>query len=359
MTEAVFETYSFWERVGKERPVILYGTGNGADKIIDCLEIYGIRPVGIFASDGFVRNRFFRGIRVSSYRDIVERYGEDITVLISFGTTNTEVLNFISKLDKCHEVIIPEVPLYGGELFTKEYFLRNKKKIITSLDLFEDEESKRIFIDTVNFRLTGKLCYLKSCEPVEESIDSLFGNCDVKVAVDGGAYKGDTLKSIIGSFPGIEKIYAVEPDPGSISKISKFFSDVRIHPVNAALSSTDGFTSFNATSSRGSGVLSESKRSKKIEVEKISIDNLLSGEKCNLIKLDVEGNEADALFGAQNTVLNYSPCLLISLYHRTDDLFDLPRMVRKFDEGYKLFLRRPYCVPMWDLNLFAKKERIF
>ena len=39
-----------------KKPIVLYGMGNGADKIIKVLDEYGINFQGVFASDGFVRN---------------------------------------------------------------------------------------------------------------------------------------------------------------------------------------------------------------------------------------------------------------------------------------------------------------
>ncbi len=357
MTKPQFEDYSFWDRLGKDRPVILYGTGNGADKIIDTLERYDIRFDGIFASDGFVRNRSFRGVRVSSYSEIINIFGQDITVLLSFGTDRPEVLDFISELDKKHELIIPEVPLYGGVLFDIEYFHRNEEKIRNTISLFEDDYSKKLFTDAVNFRLTGKLKYLALCESFEHSVRELSGHCEVKVIVDGGAFTGDSARLFLTVFPDADLLLAAEPDPTSFSKLISSTTDKRIVPINAALSSSNGETSFSASSSKGSGITGNAKRSRQITVNEKTIDTLLSERKCDLLKLDVEGNEREALVGAEYTVKRYNPCLIISLYHRTDDLFDIPRMIKDYSPEYSLFLRRPFCVPMWDLNLFAVKKR--
>ena len=43
------------------RPILLYGMGNGADKIIAVCEAYGIPVADFFASDGFVRGHSFHG----------------------------------------------------------------------------------------------------------------------------------------------------------------------------------------------------------------------------------------------------------------------------------------------------------
>ena len=44
--------YSLWNRLkAHDKPIFLYGTGNGADKIIAALDKYGVSLDGIFASD--------------------------------------------------------------------------------------------------------------------------------------------------------------------------------------------------------------------------------------------------------------------------------------------------------------------
>ena len=61
-----------WEYLSAERrPIALYGTGDGADKIIAVLENLGLSDLiaAVFASDGFVRNRSFHGFKVMSYSD--------------------------------------------------------------------------------------------------------------------------------------------------------------------------------------------------------------------------------------------------------------------------------------------------
>ena len=50
-----------------EKPIYLYGMGNGADTILDKLQSLGVQAAGVFASDAFVRHQNFRGYTVCSY----------------------------------------------------------------------------------------------------------------------------------------------------------------------------------------------------------------------------------------------------------------------------------------------------
>ena len=57
----------------KEKAIVMYGMGNGADKILAVCERYGIEVSDFFASDGFVRGHSFHGKRVLSYSEAKEK----------------------------------------------------------------------------------------------------------------------------------------------------------------------------------------------------------------------------------------------------------------------------------------------
>ena len=73
----------------------------------------------------------------------------------------------------------------------------------------------------------------------------------------------------------------------------------------------------------------------------------------DFIKYDVEGSEYEALLGSQKTIQRCAPKLLVSLYHRSEDLFVLPRLVKQLNPSYRLYLRKLPYIPAWDLNLYA------
>ena len=87
-----------------------------------------------------------------------------------------------------------------------------------------------------------------------------------------------------------------------------------------------------------------------------SLDNLLSGKSIDHIKYDVEGSEREALLGSAQTIKAHAPKLLVSLYHRSEDMFALPELVEELNSEYTLYLRRFSYIPAWDLNLYAIKK---
>lgn len=335
----------------------MYGTGNGADKILDACEVYGISVKAVFASSSFVRNRTFRGMPVLSYEKIREEYGDDVVILAAFGTNKPDVMGFFRHLDSRHDLIIPEVPLCGSGIFDETHLKELRPSLEKVYSLLSDDTSRELFKDAVMFRITGKLKYLLRTESMRDTFCSLKGFDRVKRALDGGAFKGDSTLDMLLSFNNVEKIIAVEPDPSTFKKLEAFsLTDAalgKVIPVECALSDKNGVCESVSSGSRGSGIEGRNKRAKVKEIRLSTVDGILNGEGVDYIKLDVEGSEAEAIAGASETLRNYRPIVSVSLYHRTDDIVTLPLLLKDVLGKSEFYLRRPECIPMWDLNMYV------
>lgn len=343
-----------WQKLEKkERPIVLYGTGNGADKIIFELEKRGIEYDGIFASDNFVRERYFHGMKVESLSDIVARLGDNLTVVLCFGSSKSDVLDNIEALSEKFDLVIPDVPLYGGELFTLDFLKRNEDIILSARDLFDDD-SKSLFDDAVAFRITGDIKYLSSTETLQEALLKLAKRKTVWTALDVGAYNGDTAE-ILSLMPDIESVIAVEGDRKTFEKLKLKACEISLKsgiPVvceNFAASDTERISTYSQSGSRGAGLGGKNRRARTVEVSQKPID-LLNIPLVDLLKLDVEGDELKAIKGCADTVNRSKSALAVSLYHRTNDLFELPLFLKNtFPHLSRFSLTRPRCIPLWDL----------
>ena len=201
-----------WERLAHtDKPVVLYGMGNGADKILAALKRHGVEAADVFASDGFVRGHAFHGKTVLTYAEVAAKY-EDFIVLLSFGSSLPEVLARFDALDAAREVYAPDVPVTeGGALFTRQFYRENYDKFRAAYDLLCDEESKRIFGELVRYKLTGKLEYLRAATSAPDCEASILDFAHYEIMVDAGAYNGDTARKFIAACPHAKTIYAIEP----------------------------------------------------------------------------------------------------------------------------------------------------
>ena len=329
--------------------------GNGADKIIDVFSKYGIEYCDVFASDGFVRGHLYKGKRVISYSEACEKYGNDFDIVVSFGSKLPEVIDKIYSLEKTHSVYSPDVPVCDGEIFNEEFFDIHCDELNTARDMFADERSKQIFDDIVRFKLFGKLEYLKATSCEEKEVDSCLRLNKYISYVDLGAYNGDTIKKYTAICPNIKQICAFEPDKRNFKKLSLYceeLSNIKANVLNCAAYSHDTTLEFAASGNRNSSAASKgSYQHKAVEIEAKAIDSVCTY--ADFIKYDVEGMEFAALLGSRELISNFNPDLLVSMYHKSEDLYELPILVKGLNPSYKLYLRRLPYIPAWDLNMYA------
>ena len=88
------------------------------------------------------------------------------------------------------------------------------------------------------------------------------------------------------------------------------------------------------------------------DVEVAPLDEILAGTRPTYIKFDVEGAEHDALVGGSETISANMPVLAVCLYHRPEDLWDLPLLVQSLRPDYRLHVRR-YSDERWETVLYA------
>jgi FkbM family methyltransferase len=208
----------------------------------------------------------------------------------------------------------------------------------------------RIFFygETVYFYANG-FAKVNSGDVFDENIGK-----KISLAIDAGAYRGDTAEEMKAYIPSLEKIYAIEPDLRNFRKLeaySKAESDVSVVPINAAAWSENSFGDFNSSGNRNSTIsATASFEHKEASVRLLMLDSL-SSEQIDYIKYDVEGAEYEALVGSQRIIREHSPALLVSLYHRSRDIFFLINYLRKSYPHYSLYLRRERCLPAWEIDL--------
>lgn len=336
---------SLWEKLKKaQKPIYLYGTGNGADKILDILSEKDIEVSGIFASDGFVRSRVFRGFEVCSYSAAKEKNPE-MVVLMAFGSEREDVRENVLKIKSEQEFYCPDVPLYGEGIFDVSYFEKNRENGEKIYSLLADEKSKEVYENIINAKISGDVSYLIFAETAKEDEYKILNLSDNEIFMDLGAYRGDTVEEFLSFAPSYEKIYAVEPDTKTYKKLLENTKERNIECINAAICDKDEILFIQNNKGRGTSVSETG-----TQFPGRSVDSILGGEKVTFIKMDVEGSEALAIDGAKESIKNYKPKLKIAAYHRNEDLFSLPLKILSIRDDYKMYIRHRPSFPAWDVD---------
>ncbi len=348
---------SVWQRLKTaDKPIVMYGMGDGAEKIMAVLEQLGIKPAEFMASDEFVRGHSFLGYQVKKLSEIEEKY-RDFIIVVCFGSSLPEVTEKLYGLAERYELYAPDVPVVGEGLFDSSYVIANEKKLSRVRKLLADEKSREVFDCIVNYKVSGDIRYLKSCETPEEEAYSLLDIGSDETYVDLGAYSGDTVEKFLRlTGKKFNEIYAVEPDFKNFGKmVRRNYSLGRgiFHPINAAAWSENTELEFRKSGGRNSSVCTKYGRGEVVKVQGISADSMLGEKIPTLIKLDVEGCEREALEGARRSISQHKPKLILSAYHRTEDLTELPLLIKEMNSGYKLYLRHHPYIPAWDTNFYC------
>ena len=352
MLSFITEKQSCWERLKAEkRPIFIYGMGDGAMKIMSAFRKWGITVSGIFASDDFVRGHSFEGFQVHRLSE-VEEMVDDFVVVLAFAAGYQEIVDRIHDIASRHTLYVPDVPVVGGGLFTYEYCAENAEKLQQVYDSLADDYSRKVYANIINFKISGKIEYLSAVTSSKAEIyRKLIRPGLNEVYVDLGAYNGDTIKELMEFTHGkYVSIHALEPDRKNFKKLAKFVDGMNhVYAYNCAAWCTDTELPFSAKAGRQSAISFASDNF----VQARSVDSILAGKPATLIKMDVEGFELVAIWGAALTIAHYSPKLMVSLYHRNEDIFEIPLLIKKLKPEYKLYIRHQLYIPAWETNLYA------
>ena len=365
-------TRDLWSYLADTRKrVVMYGMGNGADKILAICAQKGIEVCDFFASDGFVRGHSFHGKEVLSFSCVKEKYGaENLIVLLSFGSSRPEVLENIDRIAAECELYVPDVPVFGEGLFDYDFYLSHKSELEAVYELLSDEHSRRLFESVIEYKLTGRLDLLRAYESdLTQELCRLVRPHECKLALDLGAYNGDSVRALLQAAENEAlQVIAMEPDARNYKKLCAYAEGEgagRVMPICAGAWSKRELLRFDASGNRNasfgenrSQILSD-RPVKWKEIEAMPPDEAVGDRLVDYIKYDVEGAEREAIVGSRATIEKCLPTLLVSLYHRNEDLFDLPLLVHQSHPDYRgFYLRRGAGVPAWDLNLYVRKNTV-
>lgn len=347
--EKMINEQNVWDNLKNcNKPVVLYGMGLGAEKIMDTLASYDVRVDDIFASDEFVRGHTFRGYKVLKYSEICEKY-DDFNVVLCFASRLDGVIEKIAKINGEHTVYAPDVPVAGGGLFSIEFVKENDEKFEYVYNHLADEESKRVYLDILKFKVSGKIEYLLNSFVDKDKVYSdILRLTDNESIIDLGAYDGDTIREFTACTNGkYNQIIALEPDAKNFKKLLKNTEGMdNLTCLNMGAWDKKDTLIFSTKAGRNSRLSADG-----VAVEVTDIDSLNLSP--TFIKMDIEGSELKALNGMKRTVQKYKPKLYVCAYHRNEDLFALPLKIWELDESYKIYFRHSKYIPAWESNFYC------
>ena len=313
--------------------IILFGAGGAGIWALKTLRSRGIEPLCFADNDEIGKQGMvIDGLSVMSPEVAATIHLDSTWVACSIRHDfATEIRADIAKLG------VPTKPLW--ECLPVCHGKPSRGTYADVKDLTSDNDSYRQFIDQNKFRAHPD--YEGQLEPSDIK-DIYFPDFIVKLHerehfLDCGAAMGDTVKEFIERWLVFEQITALEPDKKNFAELKRVYGEHKgIVLAQAAVSDHSGVESFVANGDFSSHLNPEGGDSVVVE----RIDHLTLDTPPTYIKLDIEGAELHALWGARETLKKHMPVLAVCAYHTSDHLWEIPLLIHAIQPDYRLFFRR-------------------
>jgi FkbM family methyltransferase len=349
--------------VNKYKGVVLVGAGQVGVIFLKCLQSLGIKVVAFLDNDPKKAGTTVDGVGVWPLGTGVSYFKDDYLYIVSVLKYDPQI--FIDPMKIVAESNGFNITVYSYQEFcsriwrlnrtdpayTPAVVLENRDTVLDIYDYLSDCESKKEYSDQIFYRLGYPNTKFAPHNKLEDQYfpDDLldFNN---EVFYDCGAYDGDTIVELQKhSKSPIKEYVAFEPDPENYK--NRLIQNTKVQEINGVMIQGAVGKEPGELPCTFTGTMETNINPNGTSIVKVyAIDDLLKNPAyCipTFIKMDVEGNELDALKGAENTIKNHSPVLAICAYHRLEDIWTIPAYVKSINPSYKCFIRR-YADCGWE-----------
>jgi FkbM family methyltransferase len=159
--------------------------------------------------------------------------------------------------------------------------------------------------------------------------DSICKRISRGIVIDGGAASGDSAMVFLEYAP--QKVYAFEPSTQQIAEIEETIVLNNVHEKIEVIP-------FGLSQQTGRCLIQD-QRQVVSDISTTTLDSFCVDKCVSLIKLDIEGAELAAIKGAEKTIRRDRPLMLISIYHRPEDFFEIKPLIESWGLDYSFMIR--------------------
>jgi FkbM family methyltransferase len=329
------------------KSIILYGAGIEGIKVLNELLKVNISP------DAFL------DIRAELLGEIhnIPVYQPKIENLSHIDTNNTIIILTVKPLYSRNEKIIKTLneigfnkiflatdmfDFYGFTNNQIKNFENTKKEILDCANQLEDYLSYEIFKNFIKAHALRE--YQFFCEPsgnVKYFDEEFIKLINLERFVDCGAYQGDTFSDLMKQNQNVESVVLFEPDKNSFNQLtqnlasSKVLKSPEIILYPLGVWKETAILKANMNMELNSHISDEGN----ISIQCVALDDTLINYKPTYIKMDIEGVELEAIEGAKDIIVSEKPNLVISIYHKLSDMWEILKKLSAWNLGYKFYIR--------------------
>lgn len=230
-----------------------------------------------------------------------------------------------------------ELP-YVGAKHDPAFFQANGPVLERVYNLLEDEASRNVFAARIKAIITGEAGYM----PISGHMEYFHPQVRPEtgdIMLDGGvSFDVEMQKLFVESVGPGGIIFGFEPMGDMFAQARDRLGFANYHLFRLGVGARKEILHF--TPLADSSHISQGGPNT-IPCEVTDIDSFVQERsllRVDCLKLDVEGAELAALLGAEQTIRRYLPKLIVCLYHKNEDLLEIPVLIKKLNPGYKLYI---------------------
>ena len=228
---------------------------------------------------------------------------------------------------------------------TDDYYENSWDRLLRAFRMQADERSKEIFVNIFCLRVAphfARYSYEALCTLPQYFPGDIFSVTECRNVVDCGAYTGDTLEEYVKRTRGeYERYYAFELDCGNHIKLRKTVKNLhqedKVTCFPYGVWSEDKDICYGTMASDDSLSIYNTRGKQTAHV--VSLDHQLKDASIDLIKMDIEGAEMEALKGCAAIIQKQHPVMAVCVYHRIEDLWEVPLYLKALCGDYKIYMR--------------------
>jgi len=239
-----------------------------------------------------------------------------------------------------------------------ENVLPEADAIRQAFGLLADEESRKLFVDHIEWRLHLNHQLLPVSSPLQIYFDARFSTDNAEeVVFDIGAFNGDTVEGYLFTGRGYREYHCFEPVARNFDALKSCLvrlDQPGLHAHRMAVGDGIGEVLIEASNGPSSRVGRGDERVPMTTLDELAAQGLIP----TFIKIDIEGFEPQCLAGGRHLIAKHRPVIAVSAYHEQNHLWRILLQLHDYYTDYRFSLC-PHVSEGWDLVLYAvPQERV-
>ncbi|MDR1688871.1 MAG: FkbM family methyltransferase [Clostridiales bacterium] len=272
-------------------------------------------------------------------------------VIYGAGSVGNRLMNsypnlFTAFIDKRFKELNLELPVYDPEWLKshKDCYIvlafgrgKYREEVLSFLHTIGMPEENTIDIYNINSVLWGRQYF--DLPELNFKQNEVFVDC--------GSFNGATISAF--------KLWNKEPFECIAFEPEKTMAEIIRNKVpyakviNAGVWDENGILRFRTS---GSSLMQIADSNGDNELQVVRLDDELKDRRVTFIKMDIEGSEMNALKGAEEIIRKQKPKLAICIYHKLEDIWEIPQIILNYRPDYRLYLRH-YSIHLNETVLYA------